>query len=195
MPDNDEIIIEINLGRLGPLLLALVLLVLFFTAHQVRARRSEQPQAPAVSQSLFKGSYYLTSNAYDGADAVTACTAGYRMAALWEILDTSNLLYDTILGYKIVPSDQGSGPPTGTAGWVRTGGVPSIGTGAGNGNCGVWTQNFPLTYGTLAWLPNDWSTTAVKIGVWLTNSRECINAYRVWCYRPPVVVFLPLVVR
>lgn len=197
MPDKDEIIIEINLGRLGPLLLVLVLLALFLTAHQARARRSEQPQAPAISQSFFKGSYYLTNGYFDGASADVACMAGYRMATLWEILDTSNLIYDITLGHQIFDGDQGKGPPTGIGGvgWVRTGGAPSIGNGAGNGNCAVWSYNFASSYGTTAWLPDDWSTTAVKMGDWLTGYAECNTYQRVWCFRLPVVVFLPLVVR
>jgi hypothetical protein len=78
-------------------------------------------------------SYYLTQTTHNGSQPLTACAAGYHMASLWEIFDTSNLKYDTALG--AVSNDSGSGPPTVVivaghilnAGWIRTGGAVPAG--------------------------------------------------------------------
>ena len=54
--------------------------------------------------------YYLTQTTHNGGQARSACAAGYHMASLWEILDTSNLRYNTELGFT--QEDSGFGPPT-----------------------------------------------------------------------------------
>ena len=41
--------------------------------------------------------YYLTLPQFEGDQVLTACARGYHMASLFEILDTSNLRYDTTL--------------------------------------------------------------------------------------------------
>ena len=64
-------------------------------------------------------SFYLTQTGYNGSQALTACAEGYHMASFREIRDTSNLSYDTQLGFT--QDDFGLGPPGGFAGWIRTG--------------------------------------------------------------------------
>ena len=54
-------------------------------------------------------SFYLTKTTHTGAQALAACAEGYHMASLWEILNPSNLRYDTELG--VVVGDSGFGPP------------------------------------------------------------------------------------
>ena len=53
-------------------------------------------------------SFYLTQTEHTGSQALTACAEDYHMASLWEILDPSNLRYNTELGYT--RADSGSGP-------------------------------------------------------------------------------------
>jgi hypothetical protein len=73
--------------------------------------------APTLAEA--RTTYYLTTRTFQGNAALTAGTAGFHMASLWEIRDTSNLQYDTSRG--LTQADSGSGPPTETWGWARTG--------------------------------------------------------------------------
>src|SRR5215469_6134090 len=99
--------------------------------------------------------FYQTSGRFDGAHAPTACTAGYHMASLWEILDVSNLGYNTTLG--LTADDSGSGPPSVSDGWIRTGfAAESSATNAGLANCNAWTENAGNSNGTFANLNNVW---------------------------------------
>jgi len=193
--NKEEMIIEIQLGRVATLLLAVFLLMFFFLPRKAEAQQKKMEQDSVRKPLTYLGSYYLTENYFNGATAYTACALGYRMATLWELLDPSNLDYNLSLGYDHSPGDQGSGPPSGEQGWVRTGGVPSIGTGAGNGNCGAWSFSVADQYGSTAWLPNDWSTPSNKIGIWLTGDQECNARQRVWCYHPAYVLYLPFIIR
>jgi hypothetical protein len=122
--------------------------------------------------------FYLSYlNIYNGANADTACATDYHFASLWEILDPSNLKYNTTLGYTL--PDSGSGPPT-RAGWVRTGyssyNSPSI---AGQANCSAWTTT--SGYGTSAGLVSDWNAGTEDMHVWEVFSPECSGTGRVWC--------------
>src|SRR5262245_7913813 len=42
--------------------------------------------------------FYLSTDTFDGAHALAACSQGFHMASLWEIFDPTNLKYDTTLG-------------------------------------------------------------------------------------------------
>lgn len=92
------------------LLVLIGLLVLLAAPVPFISQAQEQPQRPRK--------FYLTRTGYTGARALSACTAGYHMASLWEIHDPSNLRYDTELGF--VQDDSGFGPPI-EFGWIRTG--------------------------------------------------------------------------
>ncbi len=83
-----------------------------------------------------KRRFYDTTGEFTGSQVLTACTQGFHMASIWEILDPSNLAYATELGRQA--SDSGSGPPN-TGGWARTG-FGSIASGNG-ANCLAWTSS------------------------------------------------------
>ena len=179
-----------------PLLLLVGLIAGVALASSVWATPHETPGASASSWvATARGSYYLTESTFLGNEALSACAEGYHMASLWEMLDVSNLRYDTVLGYQHVDGDCGQGPPSGIAGWVRTGFIPSVGLTAGEGNCGVWSQHFAGQWGTVVWLPNDWSSPGSTVGVWVAGTEGCDAPQRVWCVRPPFYVYLPLVMR
>ena len=63
--------------------------------------------------------FYVTSVGHKGDAASTACESGFHMASIWEIIDVSNLRYDTARGFT--RPDSGSGPPQWEEGWIRTG--------------------------------------------------------------------------
>jgi len=155
--------------------------------------------APAAYAPMRK--YYLTQSKVTGSGALTACAPGYHMASLWEILDPSNLAYDTDLGFS--RADSGAGPPTGSdgdgQGWVRTGwrtgpcGGGAI-LGVGELNCEAWTTDSAL--GTVTWLDPTWNNTFWDITVWEAELDICGGDHRVWCVEDyPTFVYLPLVVK
>jgi hypothetical protein len=138
-----------------------------------------------LAQGGFGSGYYLTaSTVADAGFALEACADGYHMAALWEILDVSNLTYNTSLGFQHALGDGGAGPPTGkvASGWVRTGNIAGVGPFApGADNCASYSSGFGGYSGTVAYLPNDWSTPVGDVGVWLVGNEDCDLSYRVWC--------------
>ena len=115
----------------------------------------------------------LTANLAPG-----GCETGYHFASLWEILDTSNLVYNAALGVVPSGSDAGSGPPTGLEGWVRTGYGSSLVNTPGQGNCGTW--QLATGFGTTVKLVSNW-TAAGDIHVWDAGTWACGNAAYVWC--------------
>lgn len=173
-----KITIHINLDTLGIRLLLLAILVASLGGSIAFAQdaSSEDGIVPITTGPVRK--YYLTMNGFQGNGVLTACATGYHAATLWEILDTSNLVYDTVLGVKWPSGD--STPPTGIWGWARTGGAPNIGEGAGS-NCASWTIGSALQYGTLIELPDDWTTPGSKIGIWKTGFGACFSSFYVWC--------------
>jgi hypothetical protein len=99
--------------------------------------------------------FYLTKTFHNGAEALSACAAGYHMASLWEIHEPSNLRYDTELG--LTREDSGFGPPGGSAGWIPTGFDASSGAVfPGTGNCKTWTSASTPDFGTVVALPIEW---------------------------------------
>ena len=141
------------------------------------------------------GSYYLTQSNYDGASALTACTNGYHMASIWEILDPSNLVYDTNLG--LVQADSGQGPPTYqyAHGWVRTGyHTDYVAATPGLANCNSWSSNSADDQGTFVDIRSDW-TVERDVGVWEAVTGQCNVPRSVWCVRPPLRIYLPVVMK
>lgn len=136
--------------------------------------------------------YYLTRDFYSGDQVISACAMGFHAAALWEILDTSNLRYNTRLGYA--RSDSGYGPPA-MGGWVRTGYASDATDSAGVGNCQSWTSSSGSEYGSFASLPGDWDAGFEDLLGWDTGSHACSDALRVWCVGNETAVYLPLVLR
>lgn len=128
-------------------------------------------------------SYYVTAETtYTGLTAPNACSSGYHMASMWEILDPSNLVYDTARG--ATTGDSGEGPPIDLDGWVRTGRNPIMGrTDPGGANCLGYTSQDSAENGTAAELPQGtWSTrTALPVSPWVVLTRSCNSTTRVWC--------------
>jgi hypothetical protein len=125
--------------------------------------------------------FYLTpSPGYDGADAATACDAGFHTASLWEMIDPSALQYDFALrGHVIDPGSQG--PPVLSAGWVRTS-APSSGSGpAGDADCVGWTSASNLDRGTTSYFNRDWTLAALATSPWVHITVPCNGITRVWC--------------
>ena len=187
MKDEKVIVIDINLTRGLLALLALALLMAAFLGYLAWGRgvvAASGPQAPLdhaqakpLAQSSGMRGYYLTTSVYRGAGALTACAEGYHFASLWEIIDPSNLKYDTTLGKT--RDDSGQGPPV-YLGWVRTGYVSSVSSTAGTGNCNAWTSSGVYDQGTEARLPTDW-TAGQGIHVWEVFTNSCNNWVSVWC--------------
>ncbi|MFX1355393.1 MAG: hypothetical protein ACFFGP_15680, partial [Promethearchaeota archaeon] len=93
------------------LLLTLALLTATFLGYLLWAQGEAAAfgvQGPLTTSALMR-QYYLTDTptGFTGADADTACAAGYHMASLYEILDTSNLKYNTDLGQTREDSGEG----------------------------------------------------------------------------------------
>jgi len=124
--------------------------------------------------------YYLTKELFNGAQARSACAAGFHMASLWEIFDTSNLVYDTVRG--LTWEDGGSGPPSASRGWIRTGYFSySDTTIAGSDNCRAWTSAQIGEHGTVVGLTFGWRFAAEGIGPWLADIGGCDFTLPVWC--------------
>jgi hypothetical protein len=192
-------------GLVGLLALALLVVTLLgYLAWNQREVAASGPQAPLASSAGLRG-YYLTQGRYNGADAngtdgngAGVCAEGYHFASLWEILDSSNLKYDTDLG--MVRDDSGQGPPTFPyfGGWVRTGYSSNASTTPGWGNCNAWNSSSGEHSGTTAYLPNDW-TAGQDIHVWAVDTATCDIAalIRLWCVADSVSapVYLPIILK
>ena len=157
------------------LLVAMVLGYLVWSEREVAAAGAQSISA----QSSVPAKYYLTTALVDGDEPLTACATGYHMASLWEIIDTSNLEYNTTLGLTL--TDSGSGPPAGYQGWVRTGyGSATIAT-PGMGNCNAWTSDSGSHNGTTVRPSIDWTVAANQSTPWEAIMEICNTDERVWC--------------
>jgi hypothetical protein len=137
--------------------------------------------------------FYLTNVDYTPNTATTACTSGYHMASLWEILDVSNLTYDYNHPAATTKADSGYGPPSFWYGWVRTGGDSSGSSTTGIGNCLNWTSVSASDYGVSIRLSQTWKTAPGDIFTWNTTSFSCDTIGPVWCVGDFSIVYLPLV--
>jgi hypothetical protein len=131
--------------------------------------------------------YYLTTEIMqgdepDGTDGNGAgvCASGYHFASMWEILDPSNLKYNTVLGHT--KADSGQGPPSYVQGWVRTGNVSSTSDPVGMGNCANWTSNQPTEKGPHLLLDPSWDTAGNFPG-WVVEHplSGCASNAHAWC--------------
>jgi hypothetical protein len=125
--------------------------------------------------------YYLTSAVYYPDQALTACSAGYHMASLWEILDVSNLTYDYDHPAAVSKADSGFGPPSNWYGWVRTGYDSSPSSVTGTGNCNNWTSRLITDYGVSVKLSFSWEIAPGDISTWDATSFTCNYVGPVWC--------------
>ena len=126
-------------------------------------------------------SFYVTETTHNGSQALTACAEGYHMASVWEILDPSNLRYNTQLGATW--PDSGFGPPTASASeaWIRTGGPASNSETIGLGNCNAWTSASQDDFGTLVRLDFPWDAAGEKVSPWDVFTTTCVAPAHVWC--------------
>jgi len=125
--------------------------------------------------------FYVTSTAYYPDQALTACSAGYHMASLWEILDVSNLTYDYNHPAARIKSDSGFGPPSFWNGWVRTGYDSSGSSTTGTGNCKNWSSKLITDYGVAVKLSSSWEVAPGDISTWDATSFTCNFMGPVWC--------------
>jgi hypothetical protein len=127
--------------------------------------------------------YYVTTGLFDGKQALHACASGFHMASLWEILNTSDLVYNTQLG--LVGDDSGSGPPSAfvtSSPWVRTGSFAAEAglNDSGISNCNAYTTNDSTFPGTGAALNPHWNTST-SISPWVFGTSFCSQLNHVWC--------------
>lgn len=160
-------------------LVALVGLVVVLTSFDSRA---QEKRCDCDSRKQ----YYLSTDRVTGGEVGRVCRRGFHMASLWEILDTSNLKYATQLGVHIL--DQGSGPPSGSGGWIRTGWTTTSGSLEGSdvpgqAHCFLWTSSSDSYSGTIVWLTNDWTKNwkSRSIEPWQAGAVSCDNKENVWC--------------
>ena len=175
---------------LGTLVLPILTLITRSLIPVVAAPQVEPNALPGVRQ------FYLSNGVHQGNAALSACANGYHFASLWEIADPSNLRYNYSLGQS--QGDSGEGPPSGSLGWVRTGNISSDSSTEGTGNCEAWTSQSSGVYGTVAYLPSNWTAGWEDMGVWAVTTRQCNNSDpAVWCIEDASVVrvHLPLVLR
>ena len=97
-------------------------------------RNTVSSLSAAVNHLDVRKKYFLTDATFDGSEALHACPAGFHLASLLEIIDTSNLEYDTSRASHSHIEDAGKGPAV-VLGWVRTGGFNSDSSSPGFGNC------------------------------------------------------------
>jgi hypothetical protein len=135
--------------------------------------------AQFVTTANARRKYYLTPGTYLGNQTLTACAAGYHMATFYEIAETSNFSYDSVLGYQLADSGP-AGPPMAVLGWVRTG-YQASGFGVG-ANCLAWQSGSGIDNGTVVYLylEPDFTTARVETA-WAGQYDVCNTGYRVWC--------------
>lgn len=134
--------------------------------------------------------FYMTISQHNGAQALAACAPGFHMASIWEILDPSNLRYatdaegaDDVFRYP----DSGVGPPSLSAGWVRTGFASSASATEGLGNCSAWTSSAGSDGGTNVRLEPDWASPTGTgdpsqiVTPWNSFIASCDDFDNVWC--------------
>jgi hypothetical protein len=178
MSRDKSFVLELNLtGRHLAFLLVTLLLA------SIALRLATDYDSAAANPELVTGQrrFYITDLAHQPNQALTACDAGYHFASLWEIIDPSSLQYDTILGQTTL--DSGDGPPTTLGlGWVRTGyNFADVTTAVGHANCNLWASNSNNDYGTVAVLPQIWTSGAQDLNVWDVDVRTCNFTLGVWC--------------
>lgn len=118
--------------------------------------------------------YYLTTFSLEGDHGADDCEGAFHMAAMFELLDLSNLEYDTTRG--ITYADSGSGPPT-VEGWIRTGRNFFTSVACADGS-NPWTSSDMGVMGTTA------SPLAVEgdgSPRWMTQLRFCDTPRPIWC--------------
>ena len=125
--------------------------------------------------------YYQTSATFPGNQALTACAAGYHMANMAEIQNTSALRYAKEVAGAVQGQDSGNGPPFSITGWIRTGIASNTSTQVGAGNCALWTSNSAGHNGTTVALNPNWLVAGHNLSPWDGLTATCSTPKRVWC--------------
>jgi Right handed beta helix region len=127
--------------------------------------------------------FYLTTTSMNGSQPLTACSLGFHFANLWELFDVAVLEYDTGEGFG--SDDSGSGPPSGTEGWIRTGAASNGQIAPGFGNCNGWSSASASLGGTAVTLDSGWANGnpgfPTDNAPWIPIASECHHQNRVWC--------------
>ena len=185
--DNEisEQILVIDLHITRGLAVVLVVICLAVTslgyfAWNYKDAAASNPQTPSAPSNATR-QFYLTKDTYSAVDAIDACASGYHFASLWEILDPSNLKYNSVHG--LILDDSGSGPPSTHSGWVRTGYGKNSSGQVGLVNCDAWTSDSSSDDGSTAALVDDWTADYEDLNVWQLSSANCsFDEYiYVWC--------------
>ena len=149
----------------------------------VSEKLSSSISSLAVSSTGGRKIFYLTDQNYSTNQALTACSAGYHMASLWEILNVTNLVYEYDNPAAYTKADSGYGPPSNWYGWVRTGYDSSGSSTTGRGNCLNWTTIDAANSGVSVRLSSFWETAPGDIFTWDATSFTCNIVGPVWCVR------------
>jgi hypothetical protein len=123
--------------------------------------------------------YYLTQSFSAGNHGATGCTAGFHMAAVFELIDLSDLKYDTALGRT--SQDSASGPPT-SVGWIRNGTSFNSLLTCGSAQSGPWTSADANDEGSLMSANVGlFGAPASGIPRWETQLTSCDTTHPMWC--------------
>ena len=176
-PTHRERTLVLNLDLSRFLVMALLALAaIILAALLVRGPAPASASGEQLSAATDAMRRFYLAGPQVATSAPDGCATGYHFASLWEILDTSNLVYDTALG---VPGpDGGSGPPTTWPGWVRTGYTSSSVNTPGQGNCSAWQMT--TGFGTTVRLASDWAAGG-DMHAWDASTAPCVNPAHVWC--------------
>jgi hypothetical protein len=191
--EGRTVVVDVYLTRGIVTLLVLGLAAACLAVYLVWGQKPASAAAPLLAASTSSRQFYVTRDAvFTGAQALGACDPGYHMASLWEILDPSNLTYNSDKGF--VAGDTGLGPAAGPAGWIRTGGSILTSTSPGYASCHAWTRGDSGDYGSTVWLGGIWNGTVKAIGTWDAGIAPCSTTQRVWCVQDNVgsSIYLPL---
>lgn len=128
-------------------------------------------------------SFFITQASVNGAAADTACPDGFHMASFYEMADVTDLVYIAGAGGVAAKTrtDQGGGPVAGWWGWARTGGDASTANQAGVANCSLWESDTAGEYGSLVQLNPTWTSAAVTVSPWRSQTWSCGGTAPVWC--------------
>jgi len=167
--------------------LALAALALVLLLGAAQSSNSVPDQLKAIQSqlnALRPRQFYLTKTTHTGAQALSACAAGYHMASMWEIREPTNLRYNTELGFT--REDSGFGPPESDLAWIRTGSGAVSGNVAGAANCNAWTSASVQDIGTGAFLVPNWAVPPAGsplsvVSPFAAGQVLCDAPLQVWC--------------
>ncbi|MFC2029832.1 hypothetical protein ACFLWA_03780 [Chloroflexota bacterium] len=182
--EKRTVVINVDLSRglglllTGGLLVLAAIALVGWTRAPAVATGPQEGQAEA-SSTTGRRQYYRTWDSYTSTHTIDACAEGYHFASMWELIDPSNLEYNSAMGWT--EDDSGRGPPTWRYGWIRTGynsdGASDI---LGQVNCDNWTTVDSSKWGTIVSLSWQWGIKE-ELHVWNVDRNACDIRMPVWC--------------